>query len=405
MEKLKSLWDWFDKPVIKHTSILGVLVIALLTAGFATLYYQQNNILKAKTVEGLSLSERFASVSAELMSLKSVDQVKLNQKLEAENKAINETFKKTSLSYEDILDLRAQNIKYDKKIDQDFILTLNQLSARNYVSASATLTDISKLVQIEKDKQKPVVPTQTAAAPSSATASNNPPGAGYQRQSVHTDSGDYTVDIIAADLHSTKVIVDTASDRDCSNDCPVLPLATYAQRSGAYAGINGSFFCPAEYPSCVGKTNSFDTLLMNKNKVYFNSANNVYSTVPAAIFSNGSARFVSQSQQWGRDTGVDGVIANYPLYVSGGNNNFGGSSDPKIANKGTRSFVSNKGSTVYIGYIYNAGAADAAAVLKTLGMENALGLDQGGSAALWLGGRYLIGPGRSIPNALLFVNR
>lgn len=34
--------------------------------------------------------------------------------------------------------------------------------------------------------------------------------------------------------------------------------------------------------------------------------------VTAAIFS-GSARFVGQTSEWGRDTGVDGVIANYPL--------------------------------------------------------------------------------------------
>ena len=92
------------------------------------------------------------------------------------------------------------------------------------------------------------------------------------------------MEIIAADLHATRVIVDTASDGDCSNNCPVLPLVDYVSRSSAYAGINGTFFCPTEYPSCAGKTNSFDTLLMNKNKVYFNSANNVYSTVPAAIF-------------------------------------------------------------------------------------------------------------------------
>jgi len=55
----------------------------------------------------------------------------------------------------------------------------------------------------------------------------------------------------------------------------------------AYAGVNGGYFCPPEYPSCAGKTNSFDTLLMNKNKVYFNSDNNKFSVVPAVVFGNG----------------------------------------------------------------------------------------------------------------------
>jgi hypothetical protein len=403
MEKIRSLWDFFDKPLVKHTSVFGVLIVALIIAGAATFIYLQNTNLKSKTGENLTLAERLASVSGELTDLKNVDQVKLNQKLESENKAINETFKKAASLYEQTLDLKAQNIKYDQKIDQNFILTLKQLSDRNYSSAGGTLAELEKLIQVEQEKLKPKVTAPTA--PQAATTSNSAPASGYQRQSVKTDRGDFTVDIIAADLNSTKVIIDTASDSSCSNDCPVLPLATYAQRSGAYAGINGGFFCPAEYPSCVGKTNSFDTLLMNKSKTYFNSDNNVYSQVPVAIFSQGSARFLGRSMDWGRDTGVDGVIANYPLYIQGGNILFTDSPDPKINNKGARSFVANRGSTVYIGFIYSASGGEAATVLKTLGMENALGLDQGGSSALWFGGKYLIGPGRSIPNAVLFVNR
>ena len=206
-------------------------------------------------------------------------------------------------------------------------------------------------------------------------------------------------------FQTAKVIVDTASDSDCSNNCPTLSLADYVSRSGASAGINGSFFCPAEYPSCVGKTGSFDTLIMNKNKKYFNSDNNVYSTIPAAIFSAGSARFVGQSLQWGRDTGVDAVIANYPLLVSGGNINFTENpSEPKFGAKGSRDFIAAKGNMVYIGVIRNATMGESAKVLHALGMGEALNLDEGGSTALWSGG-YKAGPGRNIPNAVLFVKR
>jgi hypothetical protein len=142
---------------------------------------------------------------------------------------------------------------------------------------------------------------------------------------------------------------------------------------------------------------------MNKNKYYFNSANNVYSTVPAVIFSGSSGRFVGQSLEWGRDTGVDSVLANYPMLVSGGNVSFGGDSDPKHGSKGNRSFVgTNGGSTVYIGVVRSATLIEDAHVLKSLGLQYALNLDDGGSTALYSGG-YKIGPGRSIPNALLFV--
>ncbi|TSC85421.1 MAG: Uncharacterized protein G01um10147_1159 [Microgenomates group bacterium Gr01-1014_7] len=246
-------------------------------------------------------------------------------------------------------------------------------------------------------------PTSTPAP--QPVVNNTPSGPGYSRQTVSADGQNYTVDIIAADLNSTKVIVDTASDSDCSNNCPTLPLADYVTRNGAYAGINGSFFCPAEYPSCTGKTGSFDTLLMNKSKHYFNSDNNVYSNVPAAIFSPGSARFVGQSLQWGRDTGVDAVIANYPLLVSGGNINFTEvANEPKFGQKGPRNFIAAKGNIVYIGVVRNATMGESAKVLHALGMGEALNLDEGGSTALWFGG-YKSGPGRNIPNAVLFVRR
>jgi hypothetical protein len=243
-----------------------------------------------------------------------------------------------------------------------------------------------------------------APLPAPAPANNTPPGSGFSRQSVTTDIGSFTVSLVAADLNSSRVIVDTASDSTCANDCPVMSLAAYVSRSGAFAGINGSYFCPASYPTCAGKTNSFDTLLMNKNKVYFNSDNNVYSTVPAALFSGSSARFVSQSLELGRDTGPDSVIANQPLLVKDGQVVFGGDDDPKKGSKGNRSFVANKGSLVYIGVVHNATVAESARVLKALGMDNALNLDDGGSTALWSGG-YRVGPGRDIPNAVLLVNR
>lgn len=233
---------------------------------------------------------------------------------------------------------------------------------------------------------------------------NTPPGSGYSVQSVKSDKGTFKVAIVAADLGSTKVIVDTASSGDCSNDCPVLSLGEYVSRNGAYAGVNGSYFCPASYESCAGKTNSFDTLLMNKDKVYFNSDNNVYSTVPAVIFGYGTIRFVGQSLEWGRDTGADSVVANYPMLVQGGNIAYAGSGDGKLTSRGNRSFVGATGNTVYIGVVFSVTVEESAYTLHAMGIQNALNLDDGGSTALWHGG-YKVGPGRALPNAILFVQR
>lgn len=264
-------------------------------------------------------------------------------------------------------------------------------------SPSATLKPIINATPSAKPTLPSPVPTPTPT--------QTPPGSGYSYQTVQVEGVNFPVSIVAADLNTTKVIVDTASDSDCSNECPVLPLADYVSRSGAYAGINGSFFCPGEYPSCSGKTGSFDTLIMNKNKHYFNSDNNVYSNIPAAIFSPGWARFVGRSLEWGRDTGVDAVIANYPLLVAGGNINFTENpGEPKFGTRGPRTFVGTKENMVYIGIVNNATMGESAKVLKALGMQEALNLDEGGSTALWFGG-YKAGPGRNVPNALLFVQR
>jgi exopolysaccharide biosynthesis protein len=277
---------------------------------------------------------------------------------------------------------------------------LTQLSKHAFSSAEGTLASLSAGIQKTKSEI-----ASTFTIPKNIPVNNTAPQSGSQSQQVQTDVGTFLVNVIAADLNSTRVIVDTASDSDCHDNCPVLPLGTYAARSGAFAGINGPYFCPDSYPSCAGKTNSFDTLLMNKNKHYFNSDNNIYSNVPAVIFSGSSARFVGQSSQWGRDTGVDSVIANQPLLVSNGNVVFGGDDEAKRAGQGTRAFIGATGNTAYIGVVYNANVAQVARVLKAMGIQNALNLDSGGSIALWSNGRYLAGPGRNTPFGILFVRK
>lgn len=382
-----------------HKITLLIFSGLILASSFLIIFLNQN--LSKKSSENITLSQKLKDVSLKLKDLENQDQYKINQQLKENIKNIETSYDQAVSLYEKITDLKAQ--KQDtKKLDEDFAKTLNYLSDLNYSSASASLKILA--TDIKKKEEEVVVLQTKTSTPQNITQSNNPPGSGFSVQSVSTENGNFTVYIIAADLNSTKVVVDTASDSDCSNNCPVLSLSDYVSRSGAYAGINGSYFCPAEYPSCSGKTNSFDLLIMNKNKVYFNSSNNVYSTNPAVIFSGSSARFVGRALEWGRDTGVDSVLSNYPLLVSGNNISYTSGGDAKYAPKGTRTFVAAKGNTAFIGAVLNATMAESAIVLKALGMDNALNLDQGGSTALWSGG-YKLGPGRGIPNAILFVRK
>ncbi len=386
----------------KHRSIphvLFALFIAVLVFSVTTTYVVDSiEVVKQKLSDKDRLEVQVAQIAKDLAELKNQDQYKVNQKLSADIKQIESTYTKAVDAYEDLLKLK--EVSSDTKtFDEAFTDILTLLSKQNYASAASALAALTNGIAGEREKL-----AARFVIPQNVPANNAPPGVGFSRQAVNAEGTTYLVDIVAGDLGSTKVIVDTASEGDCRNDCPVLPLADYVSRNGAYAGINGSYFCPAAYPSCQDKKNSFDTLLMNKNKRYFNSDNNVYSTVPAVIFGGSWIRFVGRSLDWGRDTGIDSMIANQPLLVSGNSVVFGGDGDPKKGSKGSRSFVANRGNTVYIGVVHNATVAESARVMKALGMENALNLDSGGSTALWSGG-YKVGPGRSIPNAILFVRR
>lgn len=399
--------DNFKKWILKNPLqlyrigfIVLVIVVGSLVIYFKIIIDAKQQQLELLDKNKLALNTQLLKVKTELATVTSEDQFVKNKKLEEEIKNIEGTYTNSISVYEKINDLKSSSTKTDE-FNKSLAQIIKLLSDKNFASADAQLRALNQQIEDEKAKfaQQAVI-----SVSQNAPVSNTPPGSGYSIQKVSSDVGEFTVALVAADLATTKVVVDTASDSDCNDNCPVLSLSDYVSRSNAYAGINGSYFCPASYPSCAGKTNSFDLLVMNKNKHYFNSDNNVYSTNPAVIFLGGSVRFVSRALEWGRDTGVDGVISNFPLLVLNDQITYDSSSDPKFNSKGTRNFVANKGNTVYIGIVYNANMRDSAHVLKSMGMNNAINLDEGGSTALWYGG-YKAGPGRNIPNAILFIRK
>lgn len=397
IKKVLKIKPNINRPVIFFFAIF--LVVSIISYQGLVFYQKANKLQSELERQKLSAQQQLQNISQELEELKNQDPQKKNQDLQIEITNIQKTFKSAIAVYDDLIELRGK-AKNTASLEEDFAESLFKLSQRDYSGATDTLNSIASKIKEEEAKL-----TASFTIPQNTPQSNAPPGSGYSRQSVNVEGlGSYLVSIVAADLSNTKVIVDTASSGDCTNDCPVFPLAEYVSRNGAFAGINGTYFCPADYASCAGKTNSFDLLVMNKDKTYFNSGNNVYSNNPAVIFGDGYIRFVSAASQWGRDTSPNGVLSNFPLLVANNQVVFGGDDDPKKGSKGTRSFVANKGNTVYIGVVHSATVAESARVLQVLGMENAMNLDNGGSTALWSGG-YKVGPGRNLPNVILFVGK
>lgn len=401
---LQSKRYLFGRHISRFNALLIVVLIVIASSVLLLVARQQMAGLETKLEsdqQQLAKTQlELVTAQTELEQLKQVDQFQKNQELETEISNLQSTFAKTVTGYEAFLRLKEDSVS-TQTFESLFAATLTLLGQRNYASASAQLAALNAAVQKRSQELSTAAATATLTAPAITEA----PNSGYRRQSVTTELGAFVVDIVAADLNTTRVQVETASGGDCRDNCPVASLSDFVTRSGGFAGINGPYFCPAEYPSCAGKTNSFDTLIMNKSKVYFNSENNVYSSVPAVIFSGNSARFVGATQEWGRDTGVDAVIAAQPRLLAGGAITFGGDGDPKKGSRGNRSFIGAKGSTVYIGVVRGATVAEVAYVLKAMGLENALNLDSGGSTALMSNGRYLAGPGRQTPFGIVFVRK
>ena len=343
---------------------------------------------REKIVQSLdtTLSEKLS----ELTILKNDDQVVKNASLAAEIASIEKTYLAGQQLFEDRSDLVIAGGK-TSAVDLALAKFLGLLSEKKWREADEQRAKVRTEIDKVAAASIPKVTTPTA------TSSNTAPGSGYSRQKVSTGRGEFVISLIVAP--GARAVVETAGDSDCVDNCPTKSLAEHIAASGGFAGINGAYFCPPDYPRCQGKVNSFDTLAVNgRTKSVHNRANNVYSTVPLVAMYGTSLSFYDQTVQWGVDTGSNGAIANFPRLLRDGNVATGDD-----GGKGTRGFIGVKDGAIVIGHVFAASLLDTAEVLKTLGLQNALNLDGGGSSALWIDGGYKVGPGRSLPTAIVLV--
>ena len=373
--------------------LIGSYLIAII-GGLALFSYQQLNtqkILVAEVGNTNKVVAELTDVAKQYETLKADDQVKKNEALSEVIDNIQKTYEAGAKLFEDRADLVITAGKV-ATVDKELAKFLSLLGEQKWVEASEQV----KKVRTEIDKII-VANTPKVTVPATSTVSNSLPGSGYSRQKVTTGRGEFVISMISAP--GARVIVETASDSDCSDNCPTKTLAEHVAASGGFAGINGAYFCPPDYPKCQGKVNSFDTLAVNgRNKAVLNRANNVYSVVPLMAAYGNNLSFYDQTVQWGVDTGSTGALANHPRLVRDGSNATGDN-----GSKGTRGFIGKKDSTIVIGHVYAASLQDAAEVLVTLGIQNAMNLDGGGSSALYYEGSYKAGPGRGLPTAIVLT--
>lgn len=238
-----------------------------------------------------------------------------------------------------------------------------------------------------------VQPTQTPASVS------GPPSAGHSRYTIGTEAGSFLIDVVSLPA-SAQMITDTANDNDCTADCPVIPLADYVARNGAYAGINGTYFCPTDYADCASKKNSYDFPVYNSRLSKWLNATNLFWNNRSMVLKNGGLSFLRNANSYGG--GGSAGIVNHPGVLDNGNviaNDMG--PNGAQTSKGTRGGIGFNSSNIYLVIARNASVQDLGFIFKALGATNAMNLDGGGSVALWYGG-YKVGPGRALPNAIVF---
>jgi len=253
------------------------------------------------------------------------------------------------------------------------------------------------------------VPTSKPSATPKPTAKpvSGPPGSGLSTINVATEKGNFTATVLSLDMGSTKIITDTGNDGDCGNGCLAANLQSYVAKNGGFAGVNGTYFCPIAYPECAGKTNSFDFPVYNTRLGHWINGGNLFWNGRAMVyFDGGSARYVQDAKSF--SGGLTAGIVNYPGLVNGGSvqidDNQSGLSDKQKA-KGTKVGLGLRENTVMVVVAMNVNMQEFAYVFKSLGASGALNLDTGGSTALYYGGRYVYGPGRDIPNAVIFASK
>ena len=230
-------------------------------------------------------------------------------------------------------------------------------------------------------------------------------GLGYNYQSVSTVRGTFNVHLIKERLSAVTVKTLTANVTDCSNNCPAKPLADYVSENGAYAGMNGTYLCPPDYAQCAGKVNSYDYAVYNSNLrrwINYNAVN----AQNGGVFFNGASTSVYRRTYvyYQNQTPITAAITNFPLLVQNGSviDSTSEQNGSQLL-KGTKGAIGVDGTYIYLTIVTNATVTDSAYVMQALGARDALNLDGGGTAAMWIGGSYKVGPGRLLPNAIVLT--
>lgn len=357
----------------------------------------QNNLKKSLEVslyeDHIKLSEQ-ANLRSETEGLKAqieeLGSVKENQ----DYQKIQEIFKSYELFVSNIE--RNMKVKIDtKEYDGKVALWGDMLLKKDFDNLKNEIDNANISLDEAHEKYLASIPKPAVSKVSG--------GGNYM--TVNTERGNFGVYLIKVALGDVKVITASANGDDCKDNCPTKSLAQHVSDNGGFAGMNGAYFCPPDYSSCSGKINSSDyAFYKSSSGKWLNKGALSWGDTGLATFKGSSANFYKKSSDYGGGS-VTAGISNYPTLLHGGDVviDTGKLTSYQKDVKGLRGAIGVGDSNLYLAIVSNATVVDAAYVMKALGANDALNLDGGGSSALYLNGSYIVGPGRSLPSAIVLV--
>ncbi|PLX28038.1 hypothetical protein C0583_02290 [Candidatus Parcubacteria bacterium] len=239
----------------------------------------------------------------------------------------------------------------------------------------------------------------------------------YEHKTLETSMGNFKADIVIIDLDNPnlEIITDTAMESDCDSNCQAKTLGEFVVENDATIGMNGTYF--EAYSSKLNYYFSpvYNTevgVLINEDQLKywttgpvmaFDTENNLYYYKDSREFES-VASFESST-----GATLQAAISNKPRLIENGMNQLivwdvdKKQETAKAARNALayRAEEGKKGELLLV-IVYNATVLDLAEILKEMDVDIALNLDGGYSTALWYNDEYMSGPGRDVPNVILF---
>ncbi|MDP3964719.1 MAG: phosphodiester glycosidase family protein [bacterium] len=249
----------------------------------------------------------------------------------------------------------------------------------------------------------PMTPEQNAAVQQSYT--------------LTLDRGSFPIHVVQLSRTAMRMISETGNSNDCDDNCPAQSLAAYTAENSARYGIHGTYFCPPDYPACANKTYSYLPPFFNSplGKMLNADALPFHAGPMIVQNSDGTLTFFHRTIDFGYSVAeyelrsgknVTAAITNYPSLVEA--NRVIVESEPLESGmhaKAVRGGIGYNDEWYFLVIAQSASVIDLAYIFDSLGTDYAINLDGGGSAALLYDNSYLFGPGRHLPNAIVFKER